>query len=183
MLASAPCDRQKILIGLLIAATLMGSIDVALRSDYVTAAAPQKEKPPFAKFQDRLIAAAEPATARSVSLQTPGQSASVAEAEASASTTFTRRPASSRNPHHRRSRPQEPAQLLYRRNQALLRSPIQFRSQEEAQQRPRAPSEKADNERSTNDHRQTNTNGRRARRTMPKPMAFGSIGYNYNPQQ
>ena len=64
--------RRRILIGLLIAATFIGSIDVALRSDFVTATAPQKEKPPFAKFQDRLIAVAEPATARSVSPQTSG---------------------------------------------------------------------------------------------------------------
>ena len=74
--------RRRILTGLLIAATFIGSVDVVLRSDYVTATARQKEKPAFPKFQDRLIAVAEPAAARSVSLQTSGQSANVGEVEA-----------------------------------------------------------------------------------------------------
>src|SRR5262245_43740799 len=62
--------RRGFLAGLLIATIFVGSIDVALR--FVADSQPQKEKPAFAKIQDRMISAAEPDTAKS--LQTSQQS-------------------------------------------------------------------------------------------------------------
>jgi hypothetical protein len=63
--------RRGVLIGLLIAAIFVGSIDVALRSSFVTGPQPQKEKPAFAKIQDRLIAVVEPETAKEVQTSIP----------------------------------------------------------------------------------------------------------------
>ena len=110
---------QQVLIGLLIASTFIGSIGVALRSSFLTAT----QLPAFTKIQDRLIAVADPATVRSVSLQTSEQSdstprVSVAEVDAFSVDNI-----------HPTVGDEEQGEL------------------------------------------------------MPKPMAFGSIGYNYNPQR
>ena len=179
-----PVRWRRILTGLLIAATFIGSIDVALRSDYETAAAPQKEKPAFAKFQDRLIAVAEPATARSVSLQTPGQSASVAEAEAF----------SVDNIHPTASFVTQPASPT---KQASGTSPTLVSSQSSVAAEPHTvplPRRKPSNapvlrakrpitkEAPTTTAKQIPMEEEQGEQ-MPKPMAFGSIGYNYNPQQ
>ena len=175
--------RRRILIGWLIAATFMGSIDVALRSDYVTATAAQNEKPPFAKFQDRLIAAVEPATARSVSLQTSGQSASVGKAEAFSvdnihpTASFVTQPASSMQ--------QYPAA-----RPTLVSSQSSFAAEPHRVPLPKrkpsgAPVLRAKSpitkEAQTTTVKQIPTDQEQGEQ-MPKPMAFGSIGYNYNPQ-
>jgi len=168
---------------LLIAATFIGSIDVALRSDYVTAAAPQKEKPAFAKFQDRLIAAAEPAIARSVSLQTSGQSANVGEVEAF----------SVDNIHPTAGFVTHPASLT---QQDSAPSPTLVSSQSSVAAEPHtvplprrkpvsAPVLRAKRpipkEAATTTAKQIPMDQEQGEQ-MPKPMAFGSIGYNYNPQ-
>ena len=176
--------RRRILIGLLIAATFIGSIDVALRSDFVTATSPQKEKPPFAKFQDRLIAVAEPATARSVSPQTSGKSAGVGEAEAF----------SVDNIHPTESFVTQPGSST---QQASAASPTLVSSQSSVAAEPHTvplPRRKPSSapvlraQRSITKEAQTATvkpipMDQEQGEQMPKPMAFGSIGYNYNPQQ
>ena len=179
-----PVRRQRILIGLVIAATFIGSIDVALRSDYATATAPQKEKPPFAKFQDRLIAVAEPAIARSVSLQTSGQSANVGEVEAF----------SVDNIHPTAGFVTHPASLT---KQDSAPSPTLVSSQSRVAAEPHTvplPRRKPSNapvlrakrpitkEAPTTTVKQIPMDEEQGEQ-MPKPMAFGSIGYNYNPQQ
>ena len=176
--------RQRILIGLLIAATFVGSIDVALRSDYGRATALQKEKPTFAKFQDRLIAAVEPATARSVFLRTPGQSASVGEAEAFSvdnihpTASFVTQPASSMQKDSATSPTLASSQSsvaaephtvpLPRRKPSsapVLRAKSPITKEAQTTTVKQIPMDQAQGEQ------------------MPKPMAFGSIGYNYSPQQ
>ena len=176
--------RRRILIGLLIAATFIGSVDVVLRSDYVTATARQKEKPAFAKFQDRLIAVAEPATARSVSVQTSGQSANVGEVEAF----------SVNNVHPTAGFVTHPASLT---QQASRVSPTLVSSQSRVAAEPHtvplprrkpisAPVLRAKRpitkEAPTTTVKQIPMEEEQGEQ-MPKPMAFGSIGYNYNPQQ
>jgi hypothetical protein len=176
--------RRRILIGLLIAGALIGSIDVALRSDYVIATAPQNEKPPFAKFQDRLIAVAEPATARSVSLQTPGQSANLGEAEAFSvenihpTASFVTQPASSTQQASRAS----PTLVSSQSGVAAEphRIPLPRRKPSSAPVlRAKSPITK---EAQTTTVKQIPMDQEQGEQ-MPKPMAFGSIGYNYNPQQ
>jgi hypothetical protein len=181
--------RQGVLIGLLIAATFIGSIDVALRSSLVTATQPQKEKPAFAKIQDRLIAVAGPATARSVSLQTSEQSdskprVSVAEVEGFSvnnihpTAGFVTRPAS--------STPQDSVA-----SPTLVSSQSRIAAEPHAVPLPRrkpisAPALRA--KRPIAKEAQTTTAKQKPMdqeqgEQMPKPMAFGSIGYNYNPQR
>ena len=174
--------RRRILIGLMIAAAFTGSIDVTLRSNYVTAIAPQKQA--LAKFQDRLIATAEPATARSVSLRPPGPSASVGEVEAFSvdnihpTASFITHPASSTQ-------------------QTSAVSPTPVSSQSGVAAKPhivplprRKPSggpllrakRPITKEAQTTAVKQIPIDQEQGEQ-MPKPMAFGSIGYNYNPRQ
>ena len=180
-----PVRWQRILTGLLIAATFIGSIDVALRSDYVTAAAPQKEKPAFAKFQDRLIAAVEPAIARSVSLQTSGQSASVAEAEAFSvdnihpTASFVTHPASSTQ------QDSAPSPTLVSSQSRVAAGPhtVPLPRRKPSSAPVLRAKRPITTEAQTTTVKQILPMDQEQGEQMPKPMAFGSIGYNYNPQQ
>jgi hypothetical protein len=180
--------RQGVLIGLLIAATFIGSIDVALRSSFVPATQPQKEKPAFAKIQDRLLAVAEPATARSVSLQPSEQSDSkprVSVAEGEAFSVNNIRPTVGFVIHHVSSTQQAPAA-----SPTLVSSQSRIAAEPHAVPLPRrkpssAPPLRA--KRPITKEAQTTTAKQKPMEQeqgeQPKPMAFGSIGYNYDPQR
>jgi len=177
--------RRRILIGVLIAATFIGSIDVALRSDYVTATAPQKEKPAFAKFQDRLIAVAEPVTARSVSLRNPEQSDSVAEAEAFSvnnihpTASFVTHPASSTQ------QDSAPSPTLVSSQSRVAAGPhtVPLPRRKPSSAPVLRAKRPITTEAQTTTVKQILPMDQEQGEQMPKPMAFGSIGYNYNPQQ
>jgi len=177
--------RRRILIGVLIAATFIGSIDVALRSDYVTATAPQKEKTAFAKFQDRLIAVAEPVTARSVSLRNPEQSDSVAEAEAFSvnnihpTASFVTHPASSTQ------QDSAPSPTLVSSQSRVAAGPhtVPLPRRKPSSAPVLRAKRPITTEAQTTTVKQILPMDQEQGEQMPKPMAFGSIGYNYNPQQ
>jgi hypothetical protein len=178
--------RQGILIGLLTAATFIGSMDVVLRSSFVTAT--QKEKPAFAKIQDRLTAMAEPATARPVSPQTSEQSDStprvnVAEVEAFGvnnirpTNGFVMHPASSMQQHSAVSPivvssesriAAKPHAVPLPRRKPSIAAPL----------REKRPITKEAQTTAVKQQPMEQEQG-----TQPKPMAFGSIGYNYDPQR
>jgi hypothetical protein len=185
--------RQGILIGLLIAATSIGSIDVVLRSSFVTGTQPQKEKPAFAKIQDRLnaaepAAASEPATARSVSLQTSEQSDSkprVSVAEVDAFSVNNIRPTVGFVTHPASSTQQAPAAST-----TLVSSQSRIVAEPHAVPVPRRKPSSAPalrEKRPITKEAQTTTVKQQPMEqeqgTQPKPMAFGSIGYNYDPQR
>ena len=182
-----PMRRQRVLIGLLIAAIFIGSFGVALRSPFLTGA---QEKPAIAKFQDRLVAAAEPATAKSISVPTSDQSnskplASVAEVEAfsvnnirptkgfaTVSATASMTPQESPAKASPTSQPSQ-SRIAVEPHRVLL-----------PKRKPKTPITKEVKSTTT---KQKPTEQEQAVQTpkpqMPKPMAFGNIGYNYNPQQ
>ena len=180
--------RQGILFGLLIAATFIGSIDVVLRSSFVTATKPQQENPAFAKIQDRLTAMAEPPTARSVSPQSSEQSDStprvnVAEVEAFGVNNI--RPTNGFLTHPASSMQQDSAA-----------SPIVVSSQSMIAAKPHAvplPRRKPSSAALLREKRPITKEAQttavkqqpmeQEQGTQPKPMAFGSIGYNYDPQR
>ena len=187
--------RRGVLIGLLIAAIFVGSIDVALRSSFVTGPQPQKEKPAFAKIQDRLIAVVEPETAKEVQTSIPREAskplqasnhsdskpgigvAAVEEAFTVSNihptdgfiTASTTHPASSTQQDSAASPTFMSAQSRIAAEPRVI-SPLPRRkpkSTKEAQSTT-AEQKPMDQEQGLQ---------------MPKPMAFGSIGYNYDPQR
>jgi hypothetical protein len=166
---------------LLIAAIFTGSFDVALRSPFVTGT--QKEKPAIAKIQDRLLAVAEPATARSISVQTSEQSnskppAGVAEIE----------PFSVNNIHPTDGFVTASAKQDSAASPTSVSSRSRMAAEPHAVPLPkRKPKRAIIKEAKSSTTKQKLTEQEQDEQTpkpqMPKPMAFGSIGYNYNPQQ
>jgi hypothetical protein len=170
---------------LLIAATLIGSI-AALRSSLSTAAQPHKNKPAFLKIQDRL-AVAEPATARSVSLQTSEQADSqprpdAAEVKAFSvanirpTNGFSTQPASSTQPDSAPTKTPSSQSTIAAEPRAV---PLPRRKPSRAA----LPGAK----RPITKEAQTTTDTQKPpdqeQSEQPKPMAFGAIGYNYDPQR
>jgi hypothetical protein len=177
---------QGILIGLLIAVMFIGSIDVALRSSFVTTTQPQEEKPAFAKIQDRLIAVAEPARARSVSLQTSEQSDStprVSVAEVEAFSVNNIHPTAGFVTHPASSTQQDSATLVSSQSRIAAEPPavpLPRRKPSSASALPvKRPITKETNTTTVKQNPMDQEHGEQ----MPKPMAFGSIGYNYDPQR
>ena len=183
-------ERQGPLIGLLIAAIFVGSIDVAMRTYFAIGGQPQTEEVVSAKIQDRLIAAdLAKAVQTSISLaavkppQTsdppaPEPGSDVTEAEAFSVT----------NIHPTDSFVTAPA-----RQPASATQPDSATSSTSAQSRTAAgphlvPLTKRKPKRPIAKEAKSNAAELRASAVRqeeqgPKPMAFGSIGYNYNPQQ
>ena len=184
--------RQGILFGLLIAATFIGSIDVVLRSSFVTATQPQLEKPAFAKIQDRLTAMAEPPMPRSVSPQTSEQSDStpqvnVAEVEAFGVNNI--RPTNGFVTHPASSMQQDSAASPIVVS-SVVSSQSMIAAKPHAVPLPRRKPSSAPalrEKRPITKEAQTTTVKQQPMEqeqgTQPKPMAFGSIGYNYDPQR
>jgi hypothetical protein len=174
-----------VLIGLLIAATLVGSI-AALRFSVATGPHPQKNKPVFLKIQDRLIAVAEPATARSVPLQTSEQSDSqprtgAAEVEAFSvanirpTNGFITKSASSIQPDSEATEAQSSQSGIAAEPRAV---PLPRRKPNRAAL-PRAKRPITEEAQTTDTQKPLE----QQQSEQPKPMAFGSIGYNYDPQR
>ena len=166
--------RRGFLAGLLIAAIFVGSIDVALR--FVADSQPQKEKPAFAKIQDRMISAAEPDTAKS--LQTSQQSDSSPQVSVADVEAF-----SVSNIHPTVGFITHSAALPASTQQDSSASPTLVSSQLSAE-----PHAVRKLKRPTTKEVQPSTAEPKLIKheqgdQEPKPMAFGSIGYNYNPQQ
>jgi hypothetical protein len=184
-------QRQGALIGLLIAAIFVGSIDVAMRSYFAIGAQPQIEKVVSAKIQERLIAADLPkAVQASISLaaakplQTSDPSASKPESDVTGVEVF-----SVSNIH-----PTDGFVTVPARHPASAAQPDSAISSTSASQSRTAagphlvPLTKRKPKRPIAKEEQSNPAelkpmAVRQEEQGPKPMAFGTIGYNYNPQQ
>jgi hypothetical protein len=176
---------------LLIAAIFVGSIDVAMRTYFAIGAQPQTEKVVSAKIQDRLIAAdLAKAVQTSISLaaakplQTSDPSASKPGSDVTGVEVF-----SVSNIHPTDGFVTAPA-----RHPASATQPDSATSATSASQSRTAagpqlvPLTKRKPKRPIAKEAQSNTAELKAMAVRqeeqgPKPMAFGSIGYNYNPQQ
>jgi len=183
--------RQRALIGLLIAAIFVGSIDVAMRTYFAIGAQPQIEKVVSAKIQDRLIAADLPkAVQTSVSLaaakplQTSDPSASKPGSDVTGVEVFS---VSNINP-------TDGFLTVPARHPASAAQPDSAISSTSAPQSRTAagphlvPLTKRKPTRPIAKEAQSNAAESKAKAVQQeeqgtKPMAFGSIGYNYNPQQ
>jgi hypothetical protein len=176
---------QRVLIGLLIAATLGGSI-AALQFSVVTGPHPQKNKPAFLKIQDRLIPAAEPATARSVSHQTSEQSDSqsrISAAEVEAFSVANIRPTNGFITHVSSTQPDSASTPTPSSQSTIAAEPRAVPLPRRKPSRAALPRAK----RQIAKEAQTTTSTQKPldqpQNEQPKPMAFGSIGYNYDPQR
>jgi hypothetical protein len=174
---------QGVLVGLLIAAILTGSI-AALRSSFPTAAQP---RPALLKIQDRLSALAEPAAARSVFLQTSEQSdfrlrTATAEVEAFSvgnirpTNGFITKSASSTQPDLAPTQARSSPSMVAAEPRVV---PLPRRKPNRAAL-PRAKRPIAEEAQTTTD---TQKPLEQEQSEQPKPMAFGAIGYNYDPQR
>ena len=174
---------QAVLIGLLTAVIFVGSIDVSLRSSFVTGPQPLKEKPAFAKIQDRLVAVAEPTIAKSVSLQTSEQSdlrASVAEVEAfSVSNIHPTDGFVTGSKAHPASSTQQDSAASPTFKSSQPRTAAEPHAVPLPRRKPKRPTAKEAQSTTAKQKPMDQEQGE----PMPKPMAFGSIGYNYNPQR
>ena len=182
-------ERQGPLIGLLIAAIFVGSIDVAMRTYFAIGGQPQTEEVVSAKIQDRLIAAdLAKAVQTSISLaaakppQTsdppaPEPGSDVTEAEVFSVTNIhptdsfvtapARQPASATQPDSATSSTSaSPSRAAAGPHLVPL-----------TKRKPKKPIEAQSNA------AEVRASAVRQKEQGPKPMAFGSIGYNYNPQQ
>ena len=177
-------QRQGALIGLLIAAIFVGSIDVAMRTYFAIGAQPQTEKVVSAKIQDRLIAAdLAKAVQTSISLaaakplQTSDPSASKPGSDVTGVEVF-----SVSNIHPTDGFVTAPA-----RHPASATQPDSATSSTSAgphlvpltKRKPKRPIAKE----AQSNTAELKTMAVRQEEQGPKPMAFGSFGYNYNPQQ
>jgi len=176
------------IIGLLIAAIFVGSIDVAMRAYFAIGTQPQPEKVGSVKIQDRLIADSQRALQTSTSpgivkpLQTSDPSAPNPGSDVTGGfsvsnihptngfvTATAMSPASSTHP------------------DAVVRSAPPSRSRTAAEphlvsvptRKPKRPMAKEVQSSTAEPKAEPGTQPEAG----PKPLAFGSIGYNYNPQQ
>jgi hypothetical protein len=191
LIAQLKPRRQGALIGLLIAAIFVGSIDVAMRTYFAIGPQPQTGKVVAAKIQDRLIAAdLAKAVQTSISLaaakplQTSDPSASKPESDVTEVEVF-----SVSNIHPTDGFVTAPA----RHPASATQSDTAISSTSSSQSRTAAgphlvPLTKRKPKRPIAKETQSNTAELKAiavrhEKQEPKPMAFGTIGYNYNPQQ
>jgi hypothetical protein len=166
-----------VITALLIAALFVGSMAGGLRSFFVTNQQPPKEKLGFVKIQDRLIAEAEPATAP-VSLQTFDVKApvSVDEVEAFSVSNIhptdgfimpSKTPPASSSQEDSGAGPSASLQSKFAAGPHAVplprRKPKRHAKEAHLTTAVPKPIDRAQSEQ------------------LPKPMAFGSIGYNYNP--
>ena len=188
--------RRGVLIGLLIAAIFVGSIDVALRSSFVTGPQPQKEKPAFAKIQDRLIAVVEPETAKEVQTSIPReaskqlQASNHSDSKPGIGVAAVEEAFSVSNIHPTdgfiTASTTHTASSTQRDSAA---SPTFMSAQSTIAAEPHAvPPSRRKPKRPTTKEAQSTTAEQKPMDQeqglqMPKPMAFGSIGYNYDPQR
>jgi hypothetical protein len=171
---------------LLIAATLVGSIAALQLSAAASGPHPQKNKPAFLKIQDRLSAVAEPTTAGSVSLQTSGQLDSqprIATAEVEAFSVANIRPTNGFITKSASSTQPDSAPTQARSSQSMIAAeprvvPLPRRKPNRAAL-PRAKRPITQEARTTDTQKPLE----QQQSEQPKPMAFGSIGYNYDPQR
>jgi hypothetical protein len=191
---------QGTIIGLLIAAIFVGSFDVAVRTYSAIGTHPQTEtgevKP--VKFQDRLVAvlaaSEKPIQATSIGavkpLQTAEPSASNLGSDATGPfsvsniqptdgfvTAPAMRPASSKHPDPDSSPASQSGPAAGPHSVSLsIRKPKRPTAIRAAELKARTdkPKEKTDKPKAEAD---------RPEEKGPTPLAFGSIGYNYNPQQ
>jgi hypothetical protein len=164
---------------LLIAATFAGSIDTLWSSFVTTAKSPKK--PVSAKFQDRLMAVTEPP--RPVSLQISEKSdskPSISVAEVEAFSVDNIRPTDGFIIWHASSKQQRSATSL-----PLVTSP-RIAAEPPPRRKP-SNARPLRAKRPITEEAQTTTAKQKpveqALEVQPKPMAFGSIGYNYDPQR
>lgn len=169
---------QRVLVGLLIAATLIGSI-AALRLSAATGPHPLK-------IHDRLSAVAEPATARSVSLQTSEQSDSqprTATAEVEGFSVANIRPTNGFITKSASSTQPDSAPSQARSSQSMIATEPRVvplpRRKPNRTALPRAKTPKTEEAQTTDTQKPLE----QQQSEQPKPMAFGSIGYNYDPQR
>ena len=179
------------IIGLLIAAIFVGSIDVAIRAYFAIGTQPQPEKVGSVKIQDRLIAvvansqrALQTSTSPGVvkPLQTSDPSASNPGSDVTGGfsvsnihptngfvTAHATRPASSTHPDALVSST-PPSQSRTAAEPHLVSVPTR---------KPKRPMAKEARSSTAEPKAEPGTQAEAG----PKPLAFGSIGYNYNPQQ
>jgi len=184
-------QRQGAIIGLLIAAIFVGSIDVAMRAYFAIGTQPQTEKVGSVKIQDRLIAVVADSQKALQTSTSPGVVKPLQTSDPSASnpgsdvtgvfsvsnihptdgfvTAPATRPASSTYPDSAVSST-PPSQSRTAAGPHLVSLPTR---------KPKRPMAK-EAQSSTADLK-AKAGGQEER--GPKPLAFGSIGYNYNPQQ
>jgi hypothetical protein len=163
---------------MLIAATLIGSI-AALRLSAATGPHPLKT-------QDRLSAVAEPATARSVSLRTSEQSDSqppTPTAEVEAFSVANIRPTNGFITKSASSTQPDSARAQVRSSQSMIATEPRVvplpRRKPNRTALPRAKTPKTEEAQTTDTQKPLE----QQQSEQPKPMAFGSIGYNYDPQR
>ena len=185
-------NRQGALIGSLIAAIFVGSIDVALRAYSAIGTQPQTEKVASVKIQDRLtalvvedsqkavgtstsLAAVEPLHTSNPSASNPGSdvtgvfSVSNIHPTNGFVTAPATRPAASTHPNLAVSSSPAPQSRIAAQSH-LVSLPTRKPKRPVVKEPPSSTAElkaKAEGQEEGG----------------PKPLAFGSIGYNYNPQQ
>ena len=181
--------RQGAIVGLLIAAIFVGSIDVALRAFSAIGTHPQTAKLVSPKFQDRLIAlvadsqkALPTATSQSTKpLQTADPSASNPGSDVTGVLSVSNihptdgfvtapatRPAASTHPNLAvSSTPASQSRTAAKPH--LVSIPTRKPKRPIAKEPPSSTAE-------------LKANAGAQEEGVPKPLAFGSIGYNYNPQ-
>jgi hypothetical protein len=183
-------QRQSALVGLLIVAIFVGSIDVAMRTFFERGTQPHTEKSSSAKIQDRL----EPDTAKigqtsnRPDTRTP-QASNPAEPKAEIGLTEVEGFSVS-NIHptdgfvtasatHSASSTQ-PNSAVRAASASQSRTAAEPHSVPLPRRKPKRPIAK---EAQSSTAELKRTDDQRQGEGEPKPMAFGSIGYNYNPQQ
>jgi hypothetical protein len=183
-------QRQSALVGLLIAAIFVGSIDVAMRTFFARGTQPHTEKLASAKMHDRL----EPDTAKTGQIsnrpdaRTP-QTSNPSEPKAEIGLTEVVEGFSVSNIHptdgfvtasatHSASSTQ-PNSAVRAASASQSRTAAEPHSVPLPRRKPKRPIAK---EAQSSTAELKRTDDQRQGEGEPKPMAFGSIGYNYNPQ-
>jgi hypothetical protein len=174
---------------------LIAAIFVALRSSFVTGPQPQKEKPAFAKIQDRLIAVVEPETAKEVQTSIPReaskplQASNHSDSKPGIGVAAVEEAFSVSNIHPTdgfiTASTTHTASSTQRDSAA---SPTFMSAQSRIAAEPHAiPALPRRKPKSTKEAQSTTAEQKPMDQEqglqMPKPMAFGSIGYNYDPQR
>ena len=184
-------ERQGPLIGLLIAAIFVGSIDVAMRTYFAIGGQPQTEEVVSAKIQDRLIAAdLAKAVQTSISLaaakppQTsdppaPEPGSDVTEAEAFSVTNIHPTDSFVTAPARQPASATQPDSATSSTSASQSRTAAGPHLVPLTKRKPKRPIAKE----AKSNAAELRASAVRQEEQGPKPMAFGSIGYNYNPQQ
>jgi len=184
-------ERQGPLIGLLIAAIFVGSIDVAMRTYFAIGGQPQTEEVVSAKIQDRLIAAdLAKAVQTSISLaaakppQTsdppaPEPGSDVTEAEVFSVTNIHPTDSFVTAPARQPASATQPDSATSSTSASQSRTAAGPHLVPLTKRKPKRPIAKE----AKSNAAELRASAVRQEEQGPKPMAFGSIDYNYNPQQ